>query len=78
MCRAVSAAIFDGIYSTIVFVDLPATERFHALQSGDVDLLSRITTLTLQRDVKEPTTGEGFEFTSPIFYDGLTFGGIPE
>jgi ABC-type amino acid transport substrate-binding protein len=78
MCRAMSAAIFDGIYSTIVFVDLPATERFQALKNGDVDLLSRITTLTLQRDVQEPTTGVGFEFTSPIFYDGLTFGGIPE
>jgi ABC-type amino acid transport substrate-binding protein len=77
LCRAISAAIFDGSFSTIVYVDLLATDRFLALANGEIDLLSRITTVTLERDVQEPTTGEGFTFSLPVFYDHLAFGGIP-
>jgi hypothetical protein len=76
-CRALSAAIFDGVTDTVVYTDLPASERFQALQNGDVEVLSRLTTLTLSRDVLEPNTGVGFSFSQPNFYDGLTFGGIP-
>jgi hypothetical protein len=76
-CRAVSAAIFNGVTNTVVYTDLPASERFQALQDGDVDVLSRLTTVTLSRDVLEPNTGVGFSFSQPKFYDGLTFGGIP-
>ena len=76
-CRALSAAIFDGDPDHVIYSDLPASERFQALASGDVDVLSRLTTLTLSRDVNESTTGEGFSFSQPNFYDGLTFGGTP-
>lgn len=76
-CKAISAAIFDGPVDNIVYVDLPASSRFQYLQDGSVDVLSRITTHTLERDVKEPTTGQGFTFTVPNYYDGLHFGGIP-
>lgn len=76
-CKAVSAAIFNGVTSTIVYTDLPATERFVALQNGNVDVLARITTLTLERDVFEPNAGAGLTFSQPNFYDGLSFGGIP-
>ena len=52
------------------FYSLSASERFFALESGDVDLLSRLTTVTLSRDVLEPNVGKGFSFTQPNFYDG--------
>jgi len=76
-CRALSAAIFDGVTSTVVYSVLPAEERFIALATGQVDVLSRITTVTLARDVNEPDAGVGFSFSQPDFYDGLSFGGIP-
>ena len=76
-CRAVSAALLNGVTNTIEFHDLSATERFIALENGTVDLLSRITTDNFQRDVDEPTTGVGFSFSQINFYDGLLFGGIP-
>ena len=76
-CRALSAAIFDGVDTNVVFHVLPATERFKELADKDVDILARVTSRTLERDVLEPTTGEGFSFSPVTFYDGLSFGGIP-
>jgi len=76
-CRALSAAIFDGVDSHVVYVVLPATDRFLALADGQVDCLSRITTFTQQRDRVEPTTRGGFSFSPVTFYDGLSFGGVP-
>lgn len=76
-CRALSSALFNGVTDTVVYTDLPASERFQALQDGTVDVLSRLTTVTLSRDVKETATNVGFQFSQPNFYDGLTFGGIP-
>jgi len=77
-CRALSAAIFDGVDSHVVYHELPATERFKVLANGDVDVLSGVTSKTPERDRKEPTSGGvGFSFSPVIFYDGLSFGGIP-
>ncbi|CAJ1945590.1 unnamed protein product [Cylindrotheca closterium] len=78
-CRAIAAAIFSGRASASVlrFVDLGAQERFSALVDGTVDVLSRLTTVNLQRDVLEATTEIGFDFTAPNYYDGLSFGGVP-
>jgi hypothetical protein len=80
-CRAVSAAIFNGITNTVVYVVLTSGERFIKLARGEVDMLSRLTTVTLDRDVSEPTTCVdkcvGFSFSQPDFYDGVSFGGIP-
>ena len=76
-CQALSAAIFDGATKHVVYHILPETERFKALARGDVDCLCRVTSRTFQRNVKEPTTGVGFSFSPAIFYDGLSFGGIP-
>jgi hypothetical protein len=76
-CKALSAAVFDGVTDTVEYTDLSASERFVALAGGDVDVLPRLTTVTLERDVNESTTGQGFHFTQPNFYDGMTFGGIP-
>jgi general L-amino acid transport system substrate-binding protein len=64
ICRAVAAALFDNP-SKVEFRDLSTQERFTAVQSGEVDLLSRNTTWTMSRD-----TSVGMEFAPTIFYDG--------
>jgi ABC-type amino acid transport substrate-binding protein len=77
MCRAVSAALFDGVIDTIAYVELSPPERFLALHNGQVDMLARTTTHNLVRDVLEATSKAGFSFSRPYFYDGVFFGGIP-
>ena len=64
LCKAVAAALFDDP-SKVEYRDLSAQERFTAVQSGEVDLLSRNTTWTLSRD-----TSVGMEFAPTTFYDG--------
>jgi len=66
-CRAVAAAIF-GDKPKIKFVPLAAKERFTALQSGEIDLLSRNTTWTMSRD-----TTQGLTFSVVNYYDGQGF-----
>ncbi len=66
-CRAVAAAIF-GDPNKVRFVPTTAQSRFTALQSGEVDILSRNTTWTLSRD-----TSLGLDFTATNFYDGQGF-----
>jgi general L-amino acid transport system substrate-binding protein len=66
-CRALSLAIF-GNTTSVKFISLNAQQRFTALQSGEVDLLSRNTTNTLTRD-----TSIGLNFVSTYFYDGQAF-----
>ncbi len=66
-CRAVAAAIFDDP-SKVTFVPTNATERFTALQSGEIDLLARNTTWTISRD-----TSLGLNFTGVNYYDGQGF-----
>ena len=67
LCRAVAAAIF-GDATKVNFTPTNATERFTALQSGEIDLLSRNTTWTLSRDTKL-----GFNFAGVNYYDGQGF-----
>jgi general L-amino acid transport system substrate-binding protein len=67
ICRAVAAAVL-GDAEAVEFVPLSATQRFTALQSGEVDVLSRNTTWTLTRD-----TALGLNFTNVTFYDGQGF-----
>jgi len=67
VCRAVSAAIF-GSTEQVKYVSLNAQQRFTALQSGEIDLLSRNTTLNLGRD-----TLMGINFAPVTFYDGQGF-----
>jgi general L-amino acid transport system substrate-binding protein len=67
MCRAVAAAVL-GDASRVRYVPLSAQARLTALQSGEVDLLSRNTTWTLTRD-----TANGLNFGPVTFYDGQGF-----
>ncbi|MDD2922432.1 MAG: amino acid ABC transporter substrate-binding protein [Anaerolineales bacterium] len=63
-CRALAAAIF-GDANAVEFRPVTASERFTALQSGEIDILSRNTTWSLARD-----TELGGNFTHTTFYDG--------
>lgn len=64
VCRAVAAALFDNP-DAVEFRNLNAKERFTALQSGEIDILSRNTSWTISRD-----TSVGLEFAPVVFYDG--------
>lgn len=75
-CRAVSAAIFNGIGST-VFGHVTDTNRWEVLQNGEIDILSWDSTWNYERDVLEPSTNTGFTFAQADFYTGLQLGGIP-
>jgi general L-amino acid transport system substrate-binding protein len=66
-CRAVAAAAL-GSPDKVKYVPLSTKERFTALQSGEVDLLSRQTTWTLSRD-----TDLGMSFVGVNYYDGQAF-----
>lgn len=66
-CRALAAAIF-GDPNAVSFTPLNANERFTALQSGEIDVLSRNTTWTLTRD-----TTLGLNFVGVTYYDGQGF-----
>jgi general L-amino acid transport system substrate-binding protein len=67
ICRAIAAAVVgDG--NKVRFVPLNAQQRFTALQSGEIDVLSRNTTWTLTRDASL-----GLHFTGVTYYDGQGF-----
>ncbi len=66
-CRALAAAIFNDT-SKIKYTPLAAKDRFTALQSGEIDVLSRVTSWTLSRD-----TALGFNFGAVTYYDGQGF-----
>ncbi len=67
VCRAVAAAIF-GDANKVRYVPTTGTNRFAALQSGEIDILSRNTTLTFVRD-----TSIGLHMVMVNFYDGQGF-----
>jgi general L-amino acid transport system substrate-binding protein len=65
--RAVAAAIF-GDSSKVKFTPLTAQQRFTALQTGEIDLLTRNATRTLGRE-----TELGLNFVHVNYYDGQGF-----
>ncbi|QCK87226.1 amino acid ABC transporter substrate-binding protein [Phreatobacter aquaticus] len=67
LCRAIAAAIFNDP-TKVRFSPLSAKDRFTALQSGEIDVLSRNTTWSLQRD-----TSLGLNFAGVNYYDGQGF-----
>ncbi|MCW2276116.1 general L-amino acid transport system substrate-binding protein [Rhodoblastus acidophilus] len=66
-CRAVAAAIFDDPQK-VRFTPLSGKDRFTALQSGEIDLLSRNTTWTQSREA-----GQGLLFAGVNYFDGQAF-----
>jgi general L-amino acid transport system substrate-binding protein len=67
ICRALAVALFNDP-KKVKFTPLSAQQRFTALQSGEIDILSRITTQSLSRD-----TSLGMNFAPVVFYDGQGF-----
>ncbi len=67
VCRAIAASVL-GDANKVKYVPLVSQQRFAALQSGEVDILSRNTTWTLTRDASL-----GLAFTGIIYYDGQGF-----
>jgi len=67
VCRAVAAAVL-GNSEKVRYIPLTPKDRFNALQSGEIDILSRITTWTHSRD-----TTLDIIFTGVSFYDGQGF-----
>lgn len=67
LCKGIAAAIF-GDASKVKYSPLSAKERFTALQSGEIDVLSRNTTWTATRD-----TTLGLNFAGVNYYDGQGF-----
>ncbi len=66
-CRALAAALL-GDANKVRYSPLTAQQRFTALQSGEIDVLSRNTTWTLTRDASL-----GMHFVGVTFYDGQGF-----
>jgi general L-amino acid transport system substrate-binding protein len=67
LCRSVAAAVF-GDAKRVRFTPLTSQQRFTAIQSGEIDILSRNTTWTITRDV-----GLGLNFAGVNYYDGQGF-----
>ena len=67
LCRALAAAIFDDA-GKVRYVPLNATERFAALQSGSIDVLSRNSTWTMSRETELKLV-----FPAVTYFDGQGF-----
>ena len=66
-CRALASAIFHDP-EKVTFRPTSSKERFTVLQSGEIDVLARVTTWTTSRDVDMP-----FDFIGVNYYDGQGF-----
>lgn len=64
LCRAMAAALFNDV-KKVDFRKVNTTERFTAIQSGEVDIVFRNTTWTLNRD-----SAVGMDFGPTTFFDG--------
>jgi general L-amino acid transport system substrate-binding protein len=67
VCKAVAAATL-GDANKVKYVPLTSQQRFTALQSGEIDVLSRNTTFSLSRDASL-----GLHQTAVTYYDGQGF-----
>lgn len=67
VCKAVAATVL-GDAAKVKWTPLNATQRFAVLQAGEIDILSRNTTWTLNRDASL-----GLHFTGTTYYDGQGF-----
>ncbi|CAB9523487.1 Putative amino-acid ABC transporter-binding protein YhdW [Seminavis robusta] len=69
-CHALAAALFGGDKTAVQFVEIEgqdAANGYALLNDDDIDVLAGAT-WTLETDVKEPTTGQGYSFSLPYFY----------
>jgi general L-amino acid transport system substrate-binding protein len=67
LCRAIAAAVL-GDARKVRFVPLSTERRFRALEAGEVDVLARNTTVTLQRSTDAKVT-----YAAINYFDGQAF-----
>ena len=67
ICRALGAVLFND-QEKVVYLPLSSKDRLTALQTGEIDILSRTTTWTLSRN-----SNQGLAFTAINYYDGQGF-----
>ena len=68
-CKTLNAAIHIGSVDNVEYVDVSnATRRFSFLQTGRVDVIAG-EHVTLQKDFRERSTGVGYAFSPPTFFD---------
>ena len=77
MCHAIASVIF-GKTDNAQFVEVTASTRFQILQGRSADLLLSRDSHSIERETKERTTGAGFRFSSPYYYDGMSYLGTEE
>jgi general L-amino acid transport system substrate-binding protein len=66
-CRGLAAALFDDP-AKVTYVPLNAAERFDALKAGKIDVLSRNSTWTIEREATM-----GLLFAAILYHDGQGF-----
>ncbi len=66
--KAIAVAVFGDLNDRVKYTPLTAVQRFTALQSGEIDVLTRNCTHTLGRD-----TALGLDFVTVNYYDGQGF-----
>jgi len=75
LCKALAAAVL-GNSSAYEVVEVEWAERWPILANQSVDIVTLLSTLTMDRDVHQANAKTGFTFSTPFLYDGAVFGGI--
>ena len=74
-CKALAAAVFKGDSTKVQYVQLQEGSATQAIARDEIDVVAMEHTLDV--DVQRDDLPTGLSFSPAIFYDGLTFGGIP-
>mmetsp|Transcript_16351 Transcript_16351/g.22788 ORF Transcript_16351/g.22788 Transcript_16351/m.22788 type:complete len:655 (+) Transcript_16351:97-2061(+) len=75
LCKALAAAAL-GNSSAYEVVEVEWADRWPILANKSVDIVTLLSTLTMDRDVHQAAAKTGFSFSTPLFYDGAIFGGL--
>ncbi|CAB9516483.1 Putative amino-acid ABC transporter-binding protein YhdW [Seminavis robusta] len=75
LCRAVAAAVFDGNGDRYQITTADTANRFQFIASGELDVISQSTTITMERDLADVSTKLGVSFSYPFYFSGMMFGG---
>jgi general L-amino acid transport system substrate-binding protein len=75
ICRGIAAALFNGDSSKLDISLLSTNDRSAMINRGTVDLIPGLTR-TLEREVNDGVNGDAFDFSPPVFHDGMIFAGL--
>lgn len=77
LCKVIAAAIMGEAAQVEYTSLLLMNHRFEALANGEIDVLIRVVTHTMERDIHDHNTGSAFTFSTPYMYDGMKVAGDP-